>query len=108
MEQKVTIPCGNIQLEGLFERSPKKDDIQRVLMVAPPVTFMDFSATAPPLENTHTITGDLDAFAPPKAVKRWLFACGLPDIVTIVKGADHFYSGRLHQLEAAISENVAP
>ena len=90
----------------LASLSPLPQGVKRMLMVAPPVAFMDFSDVKPLHSEVRIITGSLDDFAPPGGVEKWTAACGLANEMTIVQGADHFFSGRLHQLENALSETI--
>ena len=92
----------------LAKLSALPDGIRRMLMVAPPVAFMDFSGIKPSPPNIRIITGSLDDFAPPGGVKRWLATCGTTEHMVIIEDADHFYSGRLHRLEDAVSQAISP
>lgn len=92
----------------LAKLSPLPDGIKRMLLVSPPLAFMDFSNVKPRLPNIRAITGSLDDFAPPREVEKWLASCGTTNNMTIIQDADHFYSSRLHQLENAVSQAVSP
>jgi alpha/beta superfamily hydrolase len=92
----------------LSKLSPLPEGIRRTLLVAPPVAFMDFSDMTPPLADIRTITGSRDDFAPPNDVEDWLASNGSTGGMTIIQDADHFFTGRLHQLEDAISRAVSP
>ena len=92
----------------LAKLSPLPDGLGRMLMVAPPVAFMDFSDISSLLPDTRVITGALDAFAPPKKVEKWLTSCGASGGMAVVQGADHFFSGRLKQLEEALLAALGP
>jgi alpha/beta superfamily hydrolase len=75
---------------------------QRILLVSPPVAFMDFSGVASIPGLAGVITGEQDDIAPANAVaselKRWN-----PDIdLHALPKVDHFYAGRLDVLSAAI------
>jgi alpha/beta superfamily hydrolase len=41
-------------------------------------------------------------------VEKWLNACDMSDSMTIIQGADHFFSGHLHQLENAVLKTISP
>lgn len=92
----------------LAKLSPLPEKIKRMLMVSPPVAFMDFSNVRPCRPDIRTITGSLDDFAPPSDVESWLAACGIAGDTAIIEDADHFYSGRLHHLEKAVSQAISP
>ena len=70
----------------------------RIVLVAPPVGFMDFS-DIPAIEGLDTvIVGDRDDFAPAGQVKarmaQWCPAAGLH----VIDRADHFFGGQLDKL----------
>jgi alpha/beta superfamily hydrolase len=87
----------------LSKLSPLPESIERTLLVAPPVAFMDFSDIKPPLADIRAITGSHDDFAPPDTVEDWLASGDNTGDMTLIQDADHFFTGRLHQLEDAIS-----
>lgn len=91
----------------LAKLSPLPDGIDRMLMVSPPVAFMDFSDINPLLPEVQAITGSLDDFAPPTGVEKWLAACTPAGDMTIIQEADHFFSGRLDRLEKALLQAIS-
>lgn len=90
----------------LAKLSPLPDGVKRMLMVAPPVAFMDFSGMKPLPPGTRIITGSVDDFAPPPEVGKWLAGQGASLGMAIIEGADHFFSGRLSELETAVFEET--
>ena len=86
----------------LAKLSPLPDGVKRMLLAAPPVAFMDFSDITLLPSDIRTITGSLDEFAPPGDVEKWLTACGAMGDMTVVQGADHFFTGCLPQFEDAV------
>jgi len=92
----------------LARLSPLPDRIKRMLLVAPPVAFMDFSNIKPLRPDIRAITGSLDDFAPPGRVEKWLVACTAGKDMAVIPDADHFYTGRLHQLESAVLQAIGP
>jgi alpha/beta superfamily hydrolase len=92
----------------LSKLSPLPEGIERTILVAPPVAFMDFSDIKPPLADIRAITGSHDDFAPPDGVEDWLASSDKAGDVTIIQDTDHFYTGRLHQLENTISRILSP
>lgn len=76
----------------------------RIVMISPPVAFMDMPASLR-LPNLHLIvTGDMDDIAPPDIVKKRLPAWNGAARLEIMKGADHFYGGELAKLEGILAD----
>lgn len=92
----------------LAKLSPLPKGVKRMLMVSPPVAFMDFSGIKPLMRDIRTITGSLDEFAPPRGVEKWLAACGAAGGMAVVQGADHFFSDCRRRLEDAVFQAIDP
>lgn len=77
-----------------------------LLLVSPPVDFMDFSGLKLADVPCLITLGDKDPFCPVSSLRHWLSsqpaAVRKPDI-EILSGCDHFYWGREHQLSARIN-----
>ena len=73
--------------------------IEQVIMVSPPVAFMDFSGVDTIPHLTQVFTGSRDDIAPPAGIEKHLASWNPAARFTVIKGADHFYSGLLNQLE---------
>lgn len=86
--------------------SPSPDEINRVLLVSPPVTRMDFSGVSHPQLSACLITGSRDDIAPPDAIETLLDLFGNAARLITIRGADHFFSGYMQQLESAISDAI--
>lgn len=80
--------------------------LKRLIMVAPPVAMMDFSGMKKTDFPVHSITGSLDDIAPPQATEELTARLGTTARLTVIKGADHFYSGYQGELESAISDAI--
>ncbi|MCU0560447.1 MAG: alpha/beta hydrolase [Desulfobacterales bacterium] len=79
---------------------------RRMVMVSPPLAFIDFGPPAP-LSNLHLIvTGGRDEIAPPELIERIRRTWNPAAAFEVVPGADHFYSGRIDALEAALAANI--
>jgi alpha/beta superfamily hydrolase len=78
----------------------------RMVMVAPPVALIDFSTDAalPCLELV--VGGSADAFAPADALRRWVLRWQPAAHLEIIAGADHFFTGHLSLLQAALSRHL--
>ncbi len=83
--------------------SPSPEEINRILLVSPPVAMMDFSEMSLPRLPIRMITGSRDDIAPPDIIEDLLDGLEAEAELTTIDGADHFYSGYLQQLEATIS-----
>lgn len=67
------------------------DQIERLVMVSPPVNFMDFSFLDHNPRIKLVISGSEDDIAPPAMIKEMLPAWNPEAQFSIIKGADHFY-----------------
>jgi uncharacterized protein len=71
----------------------------RIVMVSPPVAFMDMPASLR-LDNLYlVVTGDMDDIAPPDIVERRLSGWSETARLEIIKGADHFYGHQMDRLK---------
>jgi hypothetical protein len=79
---------------------------QRMIMVSPPVAFIDFGPPAP-LPNLHLIvTGQRDDIAPPSMIDRLRVSWNPTAALKVIPGADHFYSGALPSIENTIAASL--
>jgi uncharacterized protein len=53
------------------------------------------------------ISGSLDRYSPPEALKREVDLAPEPKQLVVVEGADHFFEGHLEEMQAAIHEWIA-
>ncbi|CAN2040272.1 Alpha/beta hydrolase [Candidatus Magnetomoraceae bacterium gMMP-15] len=81
-------------------------NIKQMIMVSPPVAFIDFSAVSflPKLELV--ITGSKDDLAPPEEVLKNLSKWNPKAHFEILDGADHFFSGCLNNLEKTLEKSL--
>jgi hypothetical protein len=83
-------------------------DVAGVLLVAPPVTMMDFSARPPTSGLAVTlIAGDRDDYVDAADLGRWAANASPSANVEIIAGADHFFSGRYSELAKAADRTLA-
>jgi alpha/beta superfamily hydrolase len=78
---------------------------QRVL-IAPPVQVMDFSSVGRIEGLRLVVVGSRDEIAPPGAIEPVLPTWNKGASLEVVQGADHFYTGLLHQLKAVLARHV--
>lgn len=78
--------------------------LDHMIMISPPVAFMDFSAVGSLPALGLVVTGRSDAYAPPDRVKshlqKWNPSCRYHELPM----ADHFYWGQFEELAAVVSE----
>jgi alpha/beta superfamily hydrolase len=74
----------------------------QMIMVSPPVGFMDFKNTAAIDCLKLVVTGSRDEIAPPELIEKMLPAWNTHAHFEIIPGADHFYGGYLKQLETVL------
>ena len=80
--------------------------VEDMVMVSPPVGFMDFHAISAMNVLKFVITGSRDDIAPVDAVKKMLPIWNPDARFEIIDGADHFYGGYLEQLESLLSSCI--
>lgn len=76
--------------------------VERMVMVSPPVGFMDFKKVAVIDCLKLVVTGSQDQIAPPELIKKMLPAWNPEAHFEVIEGADHFYGGYLERLEAVL------
>ena len=73
-----------------------------MIMVSPPVAFMQFNDQLVLPNLKHVITGDLDEIAPEQMVRDQLAGWNPSARLDVISGADHFYSGCLPKLAKSL------
>ena len=63
----------------------------------------DCSALAEDSIPTLFLSGDCDAFAPAPELRAWVQKAARPVRLTLVRGADHFFSGHLDAMQSALA-----
>jgi hypothetical protein len=79
--------------------SPDTATSRRIILVSPPVAFMDFKDMGSIAGLEGVITGDMDDIAPPEKIKAMLPRWGPAKPLVVLSRTDHFYSGRLDALQ---------
>ena len=91
---------------GAWVNAGASEGFQRMLMVSPPLAFIDFGPPAP-MSNLHLIvTGERDEIAPPAMIDRARARWNPSAAFEVVPGADHFYSRFLKTLEDTIAAHI--
>lgn len=77
-----------------------------MVMVSPPVAFIDFKdiSTLPGL--TCVVTGSDDEIAPHDPISRMAPAWNKEAAFEVIEGADHFYFGFFNDLERVLSKHI--
>lgn len=80
--------------------------VKNMVMVSPPVGFIDFQ----PITSINclklVIAGNRDNIAPADLIEKMLPTWNQKAHFEVIKGADHFYSGYLEKLESVLSINL--
>jgi alpha/beta superfamily hydrolase len=83
--------------------SINKPQLENMIMVSPPVAFIDFGPISDLGSLSLIVAGSRDDIAPPDLIKksypRWNAAAQFE----VINGADHFYMGYLDKLEAVLA-----
>lgn len=79
--------------------SPDTAAGRRIILVSPPVAFMDFKEIGHIAGLEGVITGDMDDIAPPEKIKAMLPHWGPAKPLVVLSRTDHFYSARLDALQ---------
>jgi alpha/beta superfamily hydrolase len=76
--------------------------VERMVLVSPPVAFMDFKNVSALEPLKLVATGSRDMIAPPEAIQKMLPSWNPEARLEIIEGADHFYGGYLDRLESVL------
>lgn len=91
---------------GAWVNAGAGDGFRRMVMVSPPLAFIDFGPPAA-LPNLHLIvTGGRDEIAPPDLIERARCTWNPAAAFELIPGADHFYSGLIDTLEETIAAAI--
>jgi uncharacterized protein len=92
-------------VNGHIEHLPV--EVSTLIMVAPPVAFMDYTnAPVQPLLKV-VYAGSDDEIAPPDLISRHLHRWNPQARLEIIDDADHFFYGRFPQLEKAMTSSIS-
>ena len=79
------------------------DTVDRMVMISPPVAFMDFNSVGPTPQIQFVVAGNQDQIAPPEVIKNLLPAWNPRAHLEVIDGADHFYVGYTGKLESLLA-----
>ncbi|SPD73656.1 conserved hypothetical protein [uncultured Desulfobacterium sp.] len=79
------------------------DNVKNLIMVSPPVAFIDFSFLGYNPKIKLVIAGSNDDIAPPNMIEKMLPTWNPEAEFMIIPGIDHFYWGGTDQVESIIS-----
>ena len=80
--------------------------VEQMIMVSPPVGFMDFKSIVTMNALKFVVTGNRDDIAPADVIKKMMSTWNPDARFEVIDGADHFYGGYLNQLESVLSSTV--
>ena len=86
---------------------PDGDIIRQMVMVSPPVAFLDFGSAQPLPQLRLVIAGSRDEIAPPELIQTTLPNWNPGARLEIIEGADHFYGGHTAKLESILADYFA-
>ncbi len=78
------------------------DAVDRLVMVSPPVNFMDFSFLKYTPQLRLVITGSRDDIAPEAMIQKMLPEWNQDSIFRVIQGADHFYWDTTGEIESVL------
>jgi len=78
-------------------------NIKNMVMVSPPLAFIDFGSIADLGCLGLTVTGSRDDIAPPDLIKKSHAGWNAAAQFEVINGADHFYAGYINKLEAILT-----
>ena len=81
-------------------------DVKRMIMVSPPVNFIDFSFLKYCAKIRLVISGSEDDIAPPSMIKDMIPVWNNEAEFNIIEGADHFYLGKTSEIETMIGDLI--
>ncbi len=86
---------------------PLPPEVSTLIMVAPPVAFIDYKDVPPQPLLKAVFTGSDDELAPVGLIRRYLAAWNPGARLEIIDDADHFFYGRFRQLEEAMATHIS-
>jgi alpha/beta superfamily hydrolase len=83
------------------------DSVRRMVMVSPPVAFLDFGSALSIPQLRLVIAGSRDEIAPPELIQTTMPTWNPEARLEIIEGADHFYGSYTAQLESILTNYLA-
>ena len=79
---------------------------ENLVMVSPPVAFVDFASIGRLPGLRLVVTGSRDEIAPPGVIRQMLTTWNLSAHFDIIDGSDHFYNRHTRQLEDVLGRHI--
>jgi hypothetical protein len=79
-------------------------EVERLIMVSPPIDFIDFSFLKHSPKIQLVICGSLDDVAGYRNVERMLPSWNDKAAFHVIEGADHFYMGHENEIKRIVGE----
>lgn len=80
--------------------------IKRIIMVSPPVAFLEFSPFLQSPKIQVVVAGDRDEIAPVQRIKDLIVRWNPEARFEVIEGADHFYLGTCEALHSVLSRAI--
>jgi alpha/beta superfamily hydrolase len=80
--------------------------IKRIIMVSPPVAFLEFSPFIQSPKIQVVVAGDRDEIAPAHRIRDLIATWNPAARFEVIKGADHFYLGKTGPLHSVLSRAI--
>jgi len=81
----------------------KVDTVDRIVMISPPVAFMNFNSVGLTPQIKLVVAGSQDQIAPPEVIEKILTSWNPEAHLVVIDGADHFYVGYTGKLESVLA-----
>lgn len=81
----------------------KNIPIQKMVIISPPIGFVNFQPTSAISYLKLVVTGSRDKIAPAHLIQKMLPAWNPKAAFVIIDGADHFYGGYVEELKSVLS-----
>ncbi|MCP4625866.1 MAG: alpha/beta hydrolase [bacterium] len=78
-----------------------------MVMVSPPVAFIEFDSVSTIECLNLIVTGSRDDIAPPEMIRQTYQRWNAAAHFEVIDGADHFYGGYENKLEEVLLSNIA-
>jgi alpha/beta superfamily hydrolase len=85
----------------------KEDAVKKMIMVSPPVAFLDFGSMPLTPQLELVIAGSRDQIAPVELIETMLPNWNPAARLEVIEGADHFYAGYTGKLETILADYLA-
>ena len=85
----------------------KEDAVKKMIMVSPPVAFLDFGSMPPTPQLELVIAGSRDQIAPAELIETMLPNWNPEARLEVIEGADHFYGAFTDELETILADYLA-